>query len=76
MGEGRELTHSLSAWAAGEGGSEEIGNMIQSYIKEIEDLRSGHTRTHAFVFNVHWKVNVLNAKIKVACTFLFFLSSL
>ncbi|XP_029909108.1 kinesin-like protein KIF21A isoform X5 [Myripristis murdjan] len=25
---------------AGEGGSEEIGNMIQSYIKEIEDLRA------------------------------------
>lgn len=24
---------------AGEGGSEEIGKMIQSYIKEIEDLR-------------------------------------
>lgn len=24
---------------AGEGGTEEIGNMIQSYIKEIEDLR-------------------------------------
>lgn len=23
----------------GEGGTEEIGNMIQSYIKEIEDLR-------------------------------------
>lgn len=25
--------------APGEGGTEEIGNMIQSYIKEIEDLR-------------------------------------
>ena len=29
----------LLACPAGEGGSEEIGNMIQGYIKEIEDLR-------------------------------------
>lgn len=37
--EGQELTHGLFVRAAGEGGSEEIGNMIQGYIKEIEDLR-------------------------------------
>ncbi|XP_068168195.1 kinesin-like protein KIF21A isoform X3 [Antennarius striatus] len=33
-----QASHALAR--AGEGGAEEIGNMIQSYIKEIEDLRA------------------------------------
>lgn len=37
---------------AGEGGTEEIGNMIQSYIKEIEDLRAKLLESEAISENL------------------------
>ncbi|XP_035520595.1 kinesin-like protein KIF21A isoform X4 [Morone saxatilis] len=44
---------------AGEGGTEEIGNMIQSYIKEIEDLRAKLLESEAV--NEHLRKNLSRA---------------
>uniref|UniRef100_H2TWG6 Kinesin family member 21A n=1 Tax=Takifugu rubripes TaxID=31033 RepID=H2TWG6_TAKRU len=44
---------------AGEGGTEEIGNMIQSYIKEIEDLRAKLLESESV--NEHLRKNLARA---------------
>ncbi|XP_076590246.1 kinesin-like protein KIF21A isoform X4 [Chaetodon auriga] len=47
---------------AGEGGTEEIGNMIQSYIKEIEDLRAKLLESEAV--NEHLRKNLSRASTR------------